>query len=567
MADLTRKVVLELLAKNRAAGELVAFQKQTTNLTKGIQSMARTFLTFAGVGGGVYLLQRSFRAMINSASDAQETLSKFNVVFRDQAKEAARWAEDFGDSVGRSTQDVQKWMASLQDTFVPLGFARDKAMELSKSLSQLAVDVASFNNKADADVIRDFTSALVGNHETVRKYGIIISESAIKQEALNQGLDKTYKELTDLEKVQLRYNLIQSGTTDAQGDALRTADSYANQVKRLKANITELRTELGGPLIQNMSSILQEINKHSDAWAKFFKTQAEGWAEVFSGFEGLRTILDELHKRSAEFGPFGGFGTMGVMPPRPSFRGHGATGTWESEEEFLNKRLREVYGQNVGESGKSAEQLQSDMNYRVKIHEYGMRRITDLEEESQRLMRYHYEETKLNFVTMWDPVIDGSMNATEAMKSFFKNLLIQVVQARAQLAMLNLWHTGVVPLFTTGHQQYMKQPYPVHHQGGIVGNIPPTRLVDPAVFHNAPKYHDLLPGEVAIIAKEGERISGPGGGKMAPTIIFNNSGPPLRQKGEAQYDGEKIIINIESALNERIQRRSGPLFETIRGLK
>jgi len=73
--------------------------------------------------------------------------------------------------------------------------------------------------------------------------------------------------------------------------------------------------------------------------------------------------------------------------------------------------------------------------------------------------------------------------------------------------------------------------------------------------------------EVAIIAKEGERISGPGGGKMAPTIIFNNSGPPLRQKGEAQYDGEKIIINIESALNERIQRRSGPLFETIRGLK
>ena len=44
-------------------------------------------------------------------------------------------------------------MAGLQDTFVPLGIARDEAAELSKSLVTLAVDVASFNNTADADVI------------------------------------------------------------------------------------------------------------------------------------------------------------------------------------------------------------------------------------------------------------------------------------------------------------------------------------------------------------------------------------------------------------------------------
>jgi len=131
------------------------------------------------------------------ASDAEEINSKFSVVFRTLDKEASGWAVNFGKEVGRAKQDIKKWMAGLQDTFVPLGFAREKAFDLSKSLTALAVDVASFNNAADEEVIRDFTSALVGNHETVRKYGIIISENTIKQASFASGLNKTYKQLTD----------------------------------------------------------------------------------------------------------------------------------------------------------------------------------------------------------------------------------------------------------------------------------------------------------------------------------------------------------------------------------
>ena len=91
--------------------------------------------------------------MVRTASAAEETQAKFDTVFKELAGSANHWAEDFGDSVGRATQDVQSWMAGLQDTFVPLGIARDEAAELSKSLVTLAVDVASFNNTADADVI------------------------------------------------------------------------------------------------------------------------------------------------------------------------------------------------------------------------------------------------------------------------------------------------------------------------------------------------------------------------------------------------------------------------------
>ena len=98
------------------------------------------------------------------------------------ATKATQWAADFGQAVGRARQDVKKWMSGIQDILVPMGYARGKAFDLSKAIVTLAVDVGSFSNVASEDVLRDFTSALVGNHETVRKYGIMIDEATKEEE-------------------------------------------------------------------------------------------------------------------------------------------------------------------------------------------------------------------------------------------------------------------------------------------------------------------------------------------------------------------------------------------------
>lgn len=193
------------------------------------------------------------------ASDAEEIRSKFNVVFGEFAEESAAWAEDFAQSVGRATTDVVGWMASLQDTFVPLGFAREAAADMSKELAKLTVDVASFNNVAEKDVIRDFQSALVGNTETVRKYGIIITQASLDQELLNMGIEGGVKAASEAEKVQARMNIIMAGTADAQGDAIRTADSFANRMRALKSRSQELLESFGALLIPTISKLVEKI--------------------------------------------------------------------------------------------------------------------------------------------------------------------------------------------------------------------------------------------------------------------------------------------------------------------
>jgi len=198
---------------------------------------------------------------IKIASDAEESGSKFEAVFKEEARAAEKFADVLSKKVNRSVIDLKTSLAGIQDTFVPLGFARDKARELSQTMVELAVDVASFQNASDTDVIRDFTSALVGNTETVRKYGIIITQATLTQELQRQGLDKTATSATEMEKVQARLNLILAGTSDAQGDAARTGQSFANQMKGLIADSKDLAAAIGDILIPPVKSLIKRIRE------------------------------------------------------------------------------------------------------------------------------------------------------------------------------------------------------------------------------------------------------------------------------------------------------------------
>ncbi|HSW45702.1 MAG TPA: hypothetical protein VLM89_09030 [Phycisphaerae bacterium] len=280
----------------------------TTATSRFVERMKRDFsIVAAAAGGAVVGLTAKFVTMAGSVN---ETRSKFDVVFRGMEQDTLKWATGYGDAVGRSTQEIQKHLAAVQDLFVPLGFAREDAAELSKGLTRLAIDVASFSNAADADVLRDFTSALVGNTEVVRKYGVVISENRMEQEAFAQGLNKTYGQLNDLEKVLLRYKIIQKGSSDAVGDAVRTADSYANQMKRLKANADELGVALGDRLLPAANKALTGLN----AWLESNRTAIDRWAKDFQEGVGIVTgAMDTLYKKTQQQSSFR---TMyeGLMP-------------------------------------------------------------------------------------------------------------------------------------------------------------------------------------------------------------------------------------------------------------
>lgn len=239
--------------------DLAALEKRTETASRSIsKSMGRIGTVTQAVIGGVLVQQfaRGILSLTNFASDMEEMSSMSEAVFGGFVDSVRNKLGEFGDEVGRSRFELEAMAASVQDTFVPLGFARGQAAELSVELTKLAVDVASFKNELETDVMAAFQSALVGNHEAVRRFGIVITEAELQNELFRMGITENAKQVDAQTKVQARLNLILAGTTDAQGDAARTSGSYANMTRALDAQVKLLANDIGQELLPAMKDLV-----------------------------------------------------------------------------------------------------------------------------------------------------------------------------------------------------------------------------------------------------------------------------------------------------------------------
>ena len=242
--------------------KLARFDKQVDNTAKKAGRNFQKISNIAKVALGaviVHQFAQAGMAAVRFASSVEEMQAKSSVVFGAFTGEVRQALDAFGNEVGRSTFELEGMAASIQDTFVPMGFARGEAAKLSVELTKLAVDVASFNNASDTETMAAFQSALVGNHETVRRFGIVITEATLQQELYRMGITKNAQDVDNATKVQARMNLILAGTTDAQGDAARTSDSFANTSKALKAALDELLVNVVTPLLPALTSLARGL--------------------------------------------------------------------------------------------------------------------------------------------------------------------------------------------------------------------------------------------------------------------------------------------------------------------
>jgi hypothetical protein len=210
-------------------------------------------------GGSILIAGRQLlefgKSSISAASDAEEASAKFNQVFRSLAEGVRDDLEIMADANRRSIYDLVSFASTLQDTFVPLGFAREEAAALSTTITQLGIDIAAFSNKADSEVIDNLTSAIVGNHEAVRSYGIVLTETVLKQELARMGALELTGAALEMAKAQARVNIIMRASADAQGAAVREADSYANVLKAFDAATQELKVSIGEGLLPVMTDL------------------------------------------------------------------------------------------------------------------------------------------------------------------------------------------------------------------------------------------------------------------------------------------------------------------------
>jgi hypothetical protein len=252
MADI-RTLKLALLAdtKDFIKG-LDKADKESRSFSDKLGTALKTgALAFAALGAAAGAIAIKIgKDAIGAASDFSEEISKARVIFGDASKDIEDFAKTAADSLGQS----RKQAVNAASTFATLGKAAGlTGKDLSKfsiGFVKLASDLASFNNTSPEDAIQAIGAALRGEAEPIRRYGILLNDATLKNEALALGLIKTTKDaLSPANKVLAAQAAIYKQTSDAQGDFARTSDGLANSQRQLAANIEDVKITLGEALL------------------------------------------------------------------------------------------------------------------------------------------------------------------------------------------------------------------------------------------------------------------------------------------------------------------------------
>lgn len=240
------------------------FNVGTKQIVSGITGMKSLFgkLGLAISGAlAVRTLIRFGKQAIETASDIQEVQNVVDVTFGHLASQMEEFADKAIETYGISKLTAKQTGSTYMAMAKGMGIANEAAAEMSLTLTGLSADMASFYNKEQSVTATALDSIFTGETETLKKFGIVMTEANLQNFAYTQGINKKISAMTQAEKVQLRYNYVLQQTALAQGDFLRTQDSWANQTRILTELWKEFAGTVGTILMNTFLPALNALNK------------------------------------------------------------------------------------------------------------------------------------------------------------------------------------------------------------------------------------------------------------------------------------------------------------------
>ena len=252
-----------------------------------VSKMQRTGQQMRSIGAGLTVgvtlpIAAVGIAAVKMASDAEEAANKFNVVMGPAANRVRAELQKLTETIPLTRSQMEGMAAGIQDMLVPMGVVRTEAADMSLQMVGLAGDLGSFNNVGTDQVLMAMQSALAGSSEPMRRFGVDTREAALKAIALQAGLLGAGQEMTQTARAQAVLLAIQQDSTDAMGDAARTAESMANLMKFLGRDVRQLAESVGQVLIPMMRPLLVQLKEWVE-WLKQLDPQTQKWIVLLGG--------------------------------------------------------------------------------------------------------------------------------------------------------------------------------------------------------------------------------------------------------------------------------------------
>ena len=284
LAPLTNQLNAVTAAFNRLPTNIQRAITVTNRISQENNKAANSYMNlYAKIKMAMSVVRTGARVIaswITQSNQYIEDLNLFTASMGKYAEEAQNYAEAVSEALGIDPGEFMRSQGVFNTIISGFGVASDKAYLMSKNLTQLGYDIASFFNISFEDAMQKLQSGISGELEPLRRLGYDLSVARLQEEALALGIEKKVSAMTQAEKSQLRYYAIMTQVTTAQGDMARTLNAPANQLRILQAQVTQCARALGNIFIPTLNAVLP----YAIALAKIVRMLANSIASLF-GFK------------------------------------------------------------------------------------------------------------------------------------------------------------------------------------------------------------------------------------------------------------------------------------------
>jgi len=266
------------------------------------------------VGGALAGATAGLVKSVKAASNYAAEFEGVNQVFGDAAKSVQAFADTAAKTAGLSATEALQASKVFGLFANSAGLSGQSAADFSTSLVQLAGDLGSFNDVPTADALAAIQSGLQGQAEPLRKFGVFLTDDALKQEYLAQTGQKVVGALSAQQKMMASYGLIMKQTTIQQGDFTKYGDTMGNSLKTLTKTMEDLSAEIGQQLVpvieqvlptfQAMIPVIGQQLKDAVAsvdWKAFFEAIINGISFLIQNGQAIAQFIGLIYGLSKAF--------------------------------------------------------------------------------------------------------------------------------------------------------------------------------------------------------------------------------------------------------------------------
>lgn len=239
------------------------FSQGANNLKQQFSGMGAALKKFGGIVAAVFSVKEILafgKEAIGLGSDLQEVQNVVGVTFTTMSDQVDEFAKNAIFTAGLSETMAKRYVGTFGAMAKSFQFTEAEAYDMATALTQLTGDVASFYNITQDAAYTKLKSVFTGETESLKELGVVMTQTALDDFAMRKGFGKTVNQMSEQEKVALRYQFVLERLALASGDFIRTQDGWANQMRILNVQIENLKSNIGQGLINMLTPAIQAIN-------------------------------------------------------------------------------------------------------------------------------------------------------------------------------------------------------------------------------------------------------------------------------------------------------------------